>query len=118
MGVDGQQNGADFCGGELERDPVRHVGGPDGNLFTLLNSKGHESFGKLVHEIAELAVGEPVVPVIINDCVVVRIFFYGSVKYLSQCKGLENWVFHSLKILFSIPEDKGLHKFQPWNHGN
>ena len=40
VGVDGQQDGADFGGGELEGHPVGHIGGPHGHFFVLFARRG------------------------------------------------------------------------------
>ncbi len=72
VGVHGEQHGADARGGELQSHPVGHVGGPDGHFFAFLHAQGHQPLGQVVHQLAELFVGEPKIPVHVDNGVVVR----------------------------------------------
>ena len=67
IGVHREQDGANARRGELERYPPGHVGGPDGHLFALLDAQGHEPPGETVHQVVELAPGQAVAPVRIDE---------------------------------------------------
>ncbi len=67
IGVHREQDGADAGRGELERYPPGHVGGPDGHFFALLDAQGHESPGKAIHQVAELAPGQAVAAIRIHQ---------------------------------------------------
>ena len=69
--VDGDEDGADLGGGELGGDPFRVVGGPDGDVVTLVDSESHQSPGDPVAPGPELVPGVAKVPVHVDEGVAV-----------------------------------------------
>ena len=84
VGVHGQQDGADLGGGELQRHPVRHVGGPDGDLFPFPHAQRHQALGEVVHHFGKFPPGLAVVAVGIDHGVPVREARHGLVQDLAQ----------------------------------
>ncbi len=94
VGVDGEQDGADLGGGELQRHPIGDVGRPHGHLFALLDTHRHQAAGQAIHEIAELPVGQTEIPVDIDHRLVVRVGGDGPVQNLPQCPRPQYLVAH------------------------
>ena len=55
-GIDGHQHGADPRRGELQDDPLRHIRGPDGDVFAAPDAQGQQATRGLFDLLAELLV--------------------------------------------------------------
>ena len=52
---------------EENRQPVWHIVGPDADMIALDDTDREEALGELVHALVEIGVGEPQVPVRVDD---------------------------------------------------
>ena len=84
IGVYRNEHRAYFCGGKLQGDPIRHVGGPYGDFFALLHAKRHKALGKVVHQRPEFFPGLAIVAVRVNNGLVVGDARHRVVEHLPK----------------------------------
>ena len=84
VGVERQQDGADFGGGEHQHDPMRNVGGPERDLFAAFYPERHQSLGDHIHFFAKFKPGKPEIAVGIDDGVVFSAAGDGLIEQLTE----------------------------------
>ncbi len=94
VGVYGDEHRADARGSKHERQPMRDVGSPDGDLFSLLYAESHEPPSHRIHTVGEFRPRLTQVAIRMDNGVVVGKTGGGIFQKLAQRQLLHGKLFH------------------------
>ena len=94
IGVHGHERGADAGGGEHHTHPVRHVGGPERDLFAGLYAQRHQASCQPVDRCGKLAPRLPEIVAHIDEGLSVRKTGYGLIQHLTERTFLKGKIRH------------------------